>query len=142
MNPLPEDELMKRRRERARLMAQSFADTGLFWVYLATDRGEVRWAQEQVESVLANAVGSASEEELGRAKALAKASMMMSLESCWGQASYVASRLQREGRLIEPGEIVARLDAVTLEEVRDAGTRLLASPRALASVGGKLAKAA
>ena len=123
-------------------MAQSFADTGLFWVYLATDKGEVRWAQEQVESVLANAVGSASEEELERAKALAKASMMMSLESCWGQASYVASRLQREGRLIEPGEIVARLDAVTLEEVRDAGTRLLASPRALASVGGKLAKAA
>jgi predicted Zn-dependent peptidase len=123
-------------------MAQPFNDAGLFWVYLATDRSEVRWAQEQVESVLANAVLSAGNEEIERAKALAKASMMMSLESCWGQASYVASRLQREGRLIEPGEIVSKLDAVTLEEVREAGSQLLASPRALASVGGKLAKAA
>ena len=67
---------------------------------------------------------------------------MMSLESCWGQASYVASRLQREGRLVEPSEIVARLDAVTLDEVRRAGERMLAGPRALASVGGKLARAA
>jgi predicted Zn-dependent peptidase len=68
--------------------------------------------------------------------------MMMSLESCWGQASYVATRLLREGRLVEPAEIVARLDAVTLDEVRAAGARMLAGPRAVASVGGKLAKAA
>ena len=123
-------------------MSQPFADCGLFSVYLATDRDDAMLAQEQVERVLADAVGTMTIAELDRAKALTKAGMMMSLESCWGQASYVASRLQREGRLVEPAEIVARLDAVTLDQVRDAGARMLAGPRALASVGGKLAKAA
>ena len=123
-------------------MAQPFADCGLFSVYVATDRDDSKLAQEQVELVLADAVLSLTDAELARAKALSKAAMLMSLESCWGQASYVANRLQREGRLVEPPEIVARLDAVTLDEVREAGRQMLAGPRALASVGGKLAKAA
>jgi hypothetical protein len=65
--------------------------------------------------------------------------MMMSLESCWGQASYLATRLLRDRELIEPAEIVARLDAVSLEEVRSVGARMIAGPRAVASVGAKLA---
>jgi predicted Zn-dependent peptidase len=123
-------------------IAQPFADCGLFSVHIATDRDDAMLAQAQVERVLADAVNDLSAVELARAKALTKAAMLMSLESCWGQASYVATRLQREGRLVEPAEIVARLDAVTLDEVRGAGARMLAGPRALASVGGKLAKAA
>jgi len=67
---------------------------------------------------------------------------MMSLESCWGQASYLANRLLRDGALIEPAELVARLDRVTLDEVRAVGSRMLAGPRAVASVGAKLALAA
>ena len=123
-------------------MAQPYTDCGLFSVYLATDRANADWAHEEVERVLAETVETVTESEIARARALAKAGMMMSLESCWGQASYVASRLQREGRLVEPAEIVARLDAVTIADVRDAGAAILAGPRALASVGGKLAKAA
>jgi predicted Zn-dependent peptidase len=123
-------------------MAQPFTDCGLFSIYAATDRDDALLAQGEVERVLAEAAIDLTEAELSRAKALTKAAMLMSLESCWGQASYVANRLQREGRLVEPAEIVARLDAVTLDEVRAAGARMLAGPRALASVGGKLAKAA
>ena len=92
--------------------------------------------------MLADIAATLSPAELARARALAKAGMMMSLESCWGQASYVATRLLREGRLVEPAEIVARLDAVTMDEVKAAGAAMLAGPRAIASVGGKLAKAA
>ena len=123
-------------------MAQPFADCGLFSVHVATDRGDALLAQAEVERVLAEASSDMTGDELARAKALTKAAMLMNLESCWGQASYVATRLQREGRLVEPAEIVARLDAVTLDEVREAGARMLAGPRALASVGAKLARAA
>lgn len=123
-------------------MTHPFADCGLFSVYVATDRDDAMHAQQAVERVLSDAVTTMTVAELDRAKALTKAAMLMNLESCWGQASYVATRLQREGRLVEPAEIVARLDAVTLDQVRDAGARMLAGPRALASVGGKLAKAA
>jgi predicted Zn-dependent peptidase len=122
--------------------AQSFSDCGLFWVYLATGRDQLNWAHEEAERVLAATAANVTPVELARARALAKAGMMMSLESCWGQASYVATRLLREGRLVEPAEIVARLDAVTLDEVKAAGAAMLAGPRALASVGGRLAKAA
>jgi hypothetical protein len=68
--------------------------------------------------------------------------MMMNLESCWGQASYLATRLLRDGRLVEPHEIVERLDSVSLDEIRDVGARMLAGPRALSSVGVRLALAA
>ena len=122
--------------------AQGYSDCGLFWVYLACASDQLNWAHEEAERVLAATARELSDAELGRARALAKAGMMMSLESCWGQASYVANRLLREGRLVEPAEIVARLDAVTLDEVKAAGARMLAQPRAVASVGGKLAKAA
>ena len=114
----------------------------MLWVYLACAQDQLNWAHEEAERVLADTAANLTPAELGRARALAKAGMMMSLESCWGQASYVATRLQREGRLVEPADVVARLDSVTLDEVRAAGAAMLAGPRALASIGGKLAKAA
>jgi predicted Zn-dependent peptidase len=122
--------------------AQNFADAGLFWTYVAADRSDAELVRSEIERVLAEAASGLEVRDLERARALAKAGMMMSLESCWGQASYLATRLLRDGRLIEPHDIVERLDAVTLDEVRDVGTRMLSRPRAISSVGAKLAIAA
>jgi predicted Zn-dependent peptidase len=122
--------------------AQNFADAGLFWTYVAADRSDAELVRSEIERVLAEAASGLEVRDLERARALAKAGMMMSLESCWGQASYLATRLLRDGRLIEPHDIVERLDAVTLDEVRDVGTRMLSGPRAISSVGAKLALAA
>ena len=36
------------------------------------------------------------------------------------------------GRLVEPAEVVAALEAVTLEQIRAAGAKILAGPRARA----------
>jgi predicted Zn-dependent peptidase len=95
-----------------------------------------------MERVMAEAAAGLEQRDLERTRALAKAGMMMNLESCWGQASYLATRLLRDGALIEPADIVARLDRVTLDEVRAVGTQMLGGPRAVASVGAKLALAA
>ena len=122
--------------------AQNYADAGLFWSYVASDRADAGLVHREVERVLAEAAAGLEQRDLERARALAKAGMMMSLESCWGQASYLATRLLRDGKLIEPAEIVARLDRVSLDEVRTVGVRMLAGPRAVASVGAKLALAA
>ena len=122
--------------------AQNFADAGMFWTYVAADRGDAGLVHAQIERVLQETATGLQAPEVERARALAKAGMMMSLESCWGQASYLATRLLRDGCLIEPHEIVERLDRVTLDEVRDVGARMLAGPRAIASVGAKLALAA
>ena len=122
--------------------AQNFSDCGMFWTYVAARRADAVHVRSEIERVLAETIATLEPREVERARALAKAGMMMSLESCWGQASYVATRLLRDGELIEPAAIVARLDAVTLEEVRECGARMLAGPRAVASVGAKLALAA
>jgi predicted Zn-dependent peptidase len=114
----------------------------MLWSYVAAHRGNAERVHHEIERVLAETALGLQERDLQRARALAKAGMMMSLESCWGQASYLATRLLRDGRLIEPHEIVERLDRVTLDEVCDAGARMLAGPRALSSVGAKLALAA
>jgi predicted Zn-dependent peptidase len=122
--------------------AQNYAGAGLFWSYVASDRADAGLVYREMERVLAEAAAGLEQRDLERARALAKAGMMMSLESCWGQASYLATRLLRDGALIEPSEIVARLDCVSLDEVRAIGARMLAGPRAVASVGAKLALAA
>ncbi len=119
-----------------------FADAGLFYAYAAVDRGDAERARREIEQVLEDAAEGLGQRDLERARAMAKAGMMMNLESCWGQAYYVATRLLREGELTEPARIVERLDSVTLEEVRAVGRRMLSGPRALSSVGAKLALAA
>ena len=122
--------------------AQNYSDAGMFWTYVASDRGDAELVHREIERVLREAATGLEPREVERARALAKAGMMMSLESCWGQASYLATRLLRDGALVEPSEIVARLDRVTVDEVREAGAHMLAGPRAVASVGAKLALAA
>lgn len=122
--------------------AQHYADCGMFWAYVAADRADAGHVHAEIERVLGEAVASLEQRELERARALAKAGMMMNLESCWGQASYLATRLLRDRELLEPAHIVERLDAITLDQVQEAGRQMLAGPRAIASVGAKLALAA
>ena len=121
---------------------QHYVDSGMFWAYVAADRDDAAHVHAEIERVIREAADALDQRELERARALAKAGMMMSLESCWGQASYLATRLLRDRALIEPAEIVARLDAITLDEVRAAGKAMLSGPRAIASVGANLALAA
>lgn len=120
----------------------NFSDCGMLWAYVAAHRGNAERVHQEIERVLAEAALGLEQRDLERARALAKAGMMMNLESCWGQASYLASRLLRDKQLVEPHVIIERLDKVTLDEVRDIGARMLAGPRALSSVGAKLALAA
>jgi predicted Zn-dependent peptidase len=120
----------------------AFADCGMAWAYVAADRGDAALVHGELERVIAEAATGLEPRELERARAQAKAGMMMSLESCWGQAAYLANRLLRDGRLVEPAEIVERIDSVTLDEVRAAGQKMVDGPRAWAAVGASLALAA
>jgi predicted Zn-dependent peptidase len=122
--------------------APNFAGCGMFWTYVAADRADAGLVHREIERVLAETVDDLGQRDVERARAMAKAGMLMSLESCWGQASYLATRLLRDGALIEPSEIVAQLDTVTLDDVRAVGSRMLAGPRAVAAVGARLALAA
>jgi predicted Zn-dependent peptidase len=119
-----------------------YRDGGLFYVYAATARREAAAAASLIAETVAAAADDASQRELDRALALAKAGLLMSLESSWGQAAYVARQLAIHGRLVEPSEVVGALEAVTLEQVRAAGGAMLAGPRASATIGVPAVRAA
>jgi predicted Zn-dependent peptidase len=119
-----------------------YRDGGLFYYYAATARREAAAAAALVAEVIADAAETATEREHQRALAQSKAGLLMSLESSWGQAGYVARQLAVHGRLVEPAEVVAALEAVTLEQIRAAGARILAGPRASATIGVPAVRAA
>jgi predicted Zn-dependent peptidase len=80
--------------------------------------------------------------EVERARTQARASLLMSLESPWGQANYLARQLHVYGRLVDPEEVVADLAKVEVDQVRAAGARILAGPRARATIGFPAVRAA
>jgi predicted Zn-dependent peptidase len=121
---------------------QPYQDCGLFYAYAATARRQAGSAAALMTQVLAETAEDASPRELERAKAQSKAGLLLSLESSWGQANYVARMLSSYGRLREPAEIVEAIEAVTLDQVRAAGARMLAQERASATIGVPAVRAA
>ena len=121
---------------------QPYRDAGLFYFYAATARRQAAAAAALIAEIVADAAATAGQRELDRARAQAKAGLMMSLESSWGQAAYVARQLSVHGRLVEPRELVADLERVTLDDVRAVAGRMLAGPRAGASIGVPAVRAA
>ncbi|WP_420142764.1 M16 family metallopeptidase [Sphingomonas sp.] len=122
--------------------AQPYADTGLFGVYCAAARGDAAEALALTRRVLAETAETLDQDELDRARAQAKAGLLMGLESVAGRADHLARQIQLHGRIVPPAETVAQLDAVTLAQARAAGATALGGGEALATIGGKLAKAA
>jgi predicted Zn-dependent peptidase len=120
----------------------SYTDTGLFGVYCASARNDAAEALALTRKVLAETAASLSLEELERARAQAKAGLLMGLESVATRADHLARSIQIHGRIVPPTETVALIDAVTLDQARASGAAALAGGEALATVGGKLAQVA
>ena len=112
-----------------------FADCGLFGIGAGTAGEDVG---ELVEVALASA-GAASRgieaAEVARGKAQLKVSLLTALEAPGGRVERNARQLLAWGRVIPAEEIVAKVDAVTVDEVRAAGREVLSGPPTLAAIG-------
>ena len=122
--------------------SQPYAETGLFGVYCAAARADGAAALTLVRQVLARTAETLDQAELDRARAQAKAGLLMGLESVATRADHLARMWQVHGRILSPAELVAELDAVTVAQARAAGAKALSGGEALATVGGKLKAAA
>ena len=118
---------------------QPFTDTGLFSIYLATAPKRARDANNLARDVLAATAQGLEEAELARAKAQLKAGLLMNLESSSGWAEYAARQFLVHGRVRAPAEVVAAMEAIGLDQVRDAATRMLGHAPASATIGMKRA---
>jgi predicted Zn-dependent peptidase len=77
-----------------------------------------------------------SEEEVRRAKAVWRAGILMSRESCAARADVAARSAILFGRPRTKEERIAELEAVGLEDVRRVLERMLASTPTVVNVGG------
>lgn len=113
----------------------AFSDTGLFGVYAGTGEDDIGELMPVMLDELSDAARTATESEIARAKA----QMRMSLELAREQPVSRAERLSRQiltlGRVVTSEEILARLEAVTAEDVRRVGLAALSAPPALAAIG-------
>lgn len=123
-------------------LLQPWRDVGLFAIYAATARSQSASAVQLIEEIVAESVTKVTQRELDRVRTQAKAGLLMSLESSWGQAHYVARQLSLHNRLVEPAEVIADLEAVTLDQIRASGVKMLAGPRARATIGVPAVRAA
>ncbi len=106
---------------------QPFFDTGIFGIYAGTDPEDAKELVSVVVDQLADTAETASEAEVARAKAMMKVGLLGVLESSSGRADQLARQMLAYGRLIPLEELAAKIDAVSIEQVRAAGQRLLAS---------------
>ncbi|MGL4242637.1 MAG: M16 family metallopeptidase [Beijerinckiaceae bacterium] len=112
-----------------------YSDIGLFGVYFGAGEKTVGDAMSVTLDCLMAATSDLSDEEIGRAKAQLKVSLLSAMESSGARADQMARHLLAYGRVISAAEIIARVDAITPEEVRAVGARMLATRPTLAAIG-------
>ncbi|MEM6634294.1 MAG: pitrilysin family protein [Pseudomonadota bacterium] len=98
--------------------ASAYADTGLLTVYAGTSGAELTDLAALTVDELAQAGADLSDAEVHRARAQMKAGMLMGLESPSQRAERLARLLATWDRVPSLEETVARIDAVTTEDVR------------------------
>ena len=121
---------------------QGFADTGLLAVNLSTDKARAAEALTLARDTVERAVEELSQAELDRARAQIEAAILMALDTPQGRADAMARSIEIFGRIMTSEEMLAELRAVDVEAARAAGRAVHDGPRAIASIGGKLALAA
>jgi len=113
----------------------AFLDGGLFGVYAGTGSGEVRELVPVVCDELAKLTLGVSEEELDRARAQLRASLLMSRESSSSRAEQIAQQLLIYGRAVPIDEVLAKIAAVTVADIERVAGRLMASAPTVTAIG-------
>ncbi len=113
-----------------------YTDTGMFGIYAGTDAHDVNELVKVAIDETARAAASITEAEVDKAKAQMKVGLLMALESSGARARQLANQIMIYGRPVPLAEIVAKVEAVTVDSARAAGRALLGRSRpAVAALG-------
>jgi predicted Zn-dependent peptidase len=115
--------------------ASPFRDHGLFQIYAGTGEKEAGELMPVTIEALRAVQRDVTEEELARAKAQLRASLLMSLESTGSRCEQLARQLQVFGRVIPVEETKAKIAAVTVAQVQEAAARMFRARPTLAAMG-------
>ncbi|MBB6249701.1 M16 family metallopeptidase [Nitrospirillum iridis] len=115
--------------------ASHFAETGLFGIYAGTGPEQVAELVPVVCGEVVGVVGTIREEEVARARAQLKSSLVMALESSMARCEQVGQQMLIHGRPIPVAEMLARVDAVDVAAVERCARRLLDSAPVVTALG-------
>jgi predicted Zn-dependent peptidase len=115
--------------------AAPYMDGGLFGIYAGTGEDEAAELVPVTLEELARVQLDANNVELRRARTQTKASLLMSLESTGSRCEQLARQFQVFGRLIPTSETIAKIDRVTVEDVRRVAARIFRGKPTLAAMG-------
>jgi predicted Zn-dependent peptidase len=110
-------------------------DSGLFGIYAGTGESEAEELMPVTLEELRRVQHDVTEVELHRARAQAKAGILMSLESTGSRCEQLARQIQIFGRIVPVKEMVASIEAVRTEDVCRAAARLFRAKPTLAVLG-------
>lgn len=117
---------------------QTFADTGFLNVYAGTDPAKAQDCLNVIRDELMMGAVHIKEDDLQRAKTQRKAGLLMAQESMMARADRQARQQLLHGRLLPISETIAKIDAVTLEEIDALCKSLIGETPTLALRGPKV----
>jgi predicted Zn-dependent peptidase len=113
-----------------------YADTGTFGVYAGCLPAKVdevlSICRDEVAKVAADGI---SEEELDRGKGQLRGSFVLGLEDTGSRMSRIGKSELVYDSLLSVDDILARIEAVTLDDVREVGREILGQPMTLSVIG-------
>ena len=115
--------------------SSSYTDTGVFAVYAGTGENQIEELIPALCDELKNSPNQISEKEINKGKAQLKASLMMGRESTFRRCESAARQLLVFDRIIEPEELVIKIDEVNKNTVENIAKEILTSPLTIASIG-------
>lgn len=125
------------------IFAQSgaYADTGMTTIYAGTSGEEVGQLAEITIDEMKRAAQDMSEAEVNRARTQMKAGLLMGLESPSSRAERQARMLQIWGKVPPLEDTVAKIDAVTTEDVMAFGEDMISKAKSAMALYGPVADA-
>ena len=113
-----------------------YADTGIFGVYAGCHPNRAREVLELCREQLAMvATAGLTAEELARGKGQMRGGLVLGLEDTGSRMSRLGKAELAYGELLSVDEVLARIDAVTVDDVKLLAHELLRQPLALAAIG-------
>ena len=113
----------------------SFNDSGVFGIYAGTGEDEVAEMMPVICEELAKLPQDLDDDEVRRAAVQLKAGTLMSREKTSNRCEQLANQVLIFDRPISVSEVIAKIDAVTPDDIRRVTKRFLQSPPTLVSLG-------
>ena len=113
----------------------NYTDTGIFGVGFGTGETQIQELIPVLCDELNKSVDDVNEKEVNRGKAQLKVSQMRSRERASSRCVSAAYQLLHHNRIIEPSEIIEKIDNVSVGTVKKIAKKIISRPMTISSIG-------